>query len=211
MIKERNSGIELLKVLAVFMIVISHCIPYSQNIRYLHIYLNSLIDISNASENISQVVLVFFKYLGQLGNIIFIICSSYFLYDSGKKNNIKIIYIWSDTFVISVLWLITAFLLKVDISTDAIIKSLFPITFSTNWFVGCYIMFYLISPFLNMAVNSMDKRKMLCANVLLLWLYGVIAFISSDTTLYFTELVGFIMIYFITVYLKNIYLKYPII
>ena len=97
----RDSNIELLKIIAVFMIVISHSIPYASGL----LLPESGIDIWKASDNVQNIVLVFFRNLGPIGNLIFIICSAWFLIDINKVKSNKIAYIISDVFFISIAWL----------------------------------------------------------------------------------------------------------
>ena len=66
----RRSNIELLKIIAVFLIVLSHCIPYEVLINCPIFF-----DITQCSEDVSHLFLVFFRYLGQIGNAIFVVCS----------------------------------------------------------------------------------------------------------------------------------------
>lgn len=73
----RNSGIELYKLLGLFLICIFHSVQTSE----------LFIDYSPTT-NFTIIVLNFFKYFGHVGNIIFIISSSYFLYNS-KKSKLK--------------------------------------------------------------------------------------------------------------------------
>lgn len=63
------------------MIVLSHSVPlWSIEIQ------EGLIDLNLASLDIQNIVLLIFRYVGQIGNVIFIICSSYFLLESEKAN-----------------------------------------------------------------------------------------------------------------------------
>ena len=77
-IKKRNSSIELLKVFAIIIIIISHSVPYGASYSNY----DGFIDINVASSNINVVLLAIIRYFGQIGNAIFIICSSWFLVDS---------------------------------------------------------------------------------------------------------------------------------
>ncbi len=96
-IKQRNSGIELLKIIAIIMIVISHSMP-AYGVR-------PLIVLDEATENIQQIAAVFIRYMGQVGNVIFVVCSSWFLKEN-KFSRGGILVIICDCFVISVVWLI---------------------------------------------------------------------------------------------------------
>lgn len=76
--KTRFSGVELLKVIAIFLICISHAVQTSE----------LFIDYSPTFDP-AIVVLKIFRYFGQVGNIIFIISSCYFLFLSKSKTKFE--------------------------------------------------------------------------------------------------------------------------
>ena len=82
--KRRNSSIELLKIIALMLIAISHSVPGYGNIES-----STYVDMNIASNDILKIVYVILMSLGQIGNVIFIISSAYFLIDSknAKKEN----------------------------------------------------------------------------------------------------------------------------
>lgn len=86
--KSRNSSIELLKILAIILIVVSHAAPlYGDNTAI------SYIDLTKATKDVSEFILIIIRTLGQVGNIIFVMCSAYFLYRFKKcKTEKNIIY-----------------------------------------------------------------------------------------------------------------------
>lgn len=100
-IKKRNSNIELLKIIAMLLITISHVIPYNYPNPG-----NEYINIGNASMNFTNIALQFIRYLGQIGNVIFVICSSYFLLEKKKTKYKKVMQIIIDNVFISVICLI---------------------------------------------------------------------------------------------------------
>ena len=67
-IEPRKSVIELLKIIAIILTIISHVIPYynSDSIGYLNI--------RQKANSMQQFIIVVFRYIGQIGNKIFIIC-----------------------------------------------------------------------------------------------------------------------------------------
>ena len=77
-------------------------------------------------------------------------CSAYFLLNSKKSNKKKIIYMIIEIFSISILILLISQipLWKINISKEIRFQSFFPTTYSTNWYLTCYILFYLICPIL---------------------------------------------------------------
>lgn len=196
--KSRNSSIELIKIIAILMIVLSHSIPVNVP--------NSLYALNIASADIQHLIANIFRYLGQVGNAIFVVSSAWFLVDSKKVNGKKLLYIYGDCFVFSMLWLgIALFLLDYDISAKELIKQFFPVTFQLNWFICCYIMLYAIHPLLNKIICSITKETHLLICITAFILYCVISEIKGELYFY-NNLIGFIMLYFLTAYIK-LYLK----
>ena len=180
------------------MIVLSHSVPF-----WTIEFSNGMIDLNFARLDIQNIVLLIFRYVGQIGNVIFIICSSYFLLESKKANAKKVLYIIFDTFFISIAFLIFFLLLGYDLSAKEIIKQFFPITFKNNWFIGVYLIFYIIHPLLNIIIDKLDKKRLFHVNVFILIYYLCIQFIVAPN---YNNIIGFILIYFIVAYLKK-YLK----
>ncbi len=194
--KERNSSIELLKIISIFIIIISHSVPMLLDVRF-----PGNIVIGYATKNPQELILLLFRTLGSIGNIIFITCSSYFLLESKKNNIKKIMYIMLDSFILSISFLVICLLLNYSLSTKEIMKAFMPITFANNWFIGCYLLFYLLHPLLNIIIKKINKKQLLIINLFNIILYCGINFILKDK-FYFNELIGFIIIYFIVAYFK---------
>lgn len=151
---ERMSGVELLRIIAICMIVASHCLPYYGNSNELY-YVN----LNVATNSINVFLMILIKYWGQIGNCIFIVIASYFLLERNFIKWKKIKMIITDSFVFSIAILIVALLLKVNLSGKEIIKQIFPITFQGCWFVGCYLFLYVIHPALNMIINACNQKN----------------------------------------------------
>ena len=135
--KIRNSKFEVLKIVGMLLIVFSHIIPY-YNATF-----DGYINIASPTMDISIWVLQLFRYLGQIGNGLFITCSCYILYKSSFRLS-KIIYFILETLFISYVFLIFSIIFIPSLSFKEIIKSLLPITFLQSWFITCYLVFYLI-------------------------------------------------------------------
>ncbi len=196
--KTRNSSIELLKIIAIVLIIISHAVPYGNFSNY-----DAYIDLNHASADGNVVILAILRNLGSVGNCIFIICSSWFLLNSNKVNKKKILKLIIDSFIISITILLLIFIFSdYNVSLTEIIKSFFPITFNVNWFLTCYLLFYMIHPWLNTIIEKMDQRKLLMTNCILLFLYSIMNTLKADL-FYFNSLIGFIVIYFLMAYIKK--------
>lgn len=147
------------------------------------------------------------SHLGTLANVIFVVCSSWFLVDRKKDMKNKIIKLWSNSICISILFLL-AFLCFTNIQIDfkKIISAIFPNFFGTNWFITTYLIFIMIVPFLNQLIETMNQRKLFRLCMILFILYFVLAFAKNSFSA--NEIIYFITIYFITAYSKKYMQKY---
>lgn len=196
--KIRESNIELLRIISMFLIVLSHCIPFNLSLSSPY-----YIDVRVCSENISNIVLALFSYSGQIGNAIFLVCSCWFLTESRSVKSEKIIKMIADTWFICLSFFVIFKLCGVEIGSSSMIKSFFPITVGSYWFITCYLVFYLIHPLINMIINGQDKRQLFITV-----LAGSILYLFINTLLYETvfecsNLIRFTVVYLFIAYLKK--------
>ena len=201
--KRRNSSIEFLKIIAMFFIIISHVVQtYGMDHSLIGLSNKYFIDIELCSANLENLIMSCLRYLGALGNDIFFIASAWFLIDNKKNNFSKIINIVIDTWIISILFFIVFKICGVSIGKQDMIKSLFPTITSANWYVTCYILFYIIHQGLNKIIESLNQKQLFWFDIFLIITYGVICTLESDL-LFFNYLIQFIFIYFIIAYVKK--------
>lgn len=198
--KGRLSGIDLLKLIAMLMIVISHSGPY-----YGETYAESYVNLRVATTNVQNLFLIFFIYLGQIGNCIFLMCSTYFMLEQDKVKGKKILYLLGDCLFFSVAFLIAFLAAGYDIPKWTIVKQFFPTTFEFNWYVGCYLLLYIIHPALNLIIRNLSQKQLLLVDLAGITLYSVVQMLVRDS-FYYTRFIGFILIYFLMAYSKQ-YLK----
>lgn len=202
--KQRNSSFEALKVIAVVMIIFSSALPYGTT--YTSGFDNVFVDLTITSISLEHVVLTLFRWFGQIGDTLFIACSAWFLCDRKTLRFERIGKMIADSWALSVLGLLIAFLFMRPDGSE-ILQSFFPITFQLNWFVGCYILYYLLHPLLNRAIEGIDRaayRRML---VLMILVYSVISTVYQ--AFYFTNLIAFILIHYLVTYIKRYIYIYP--
>lgn len=203
--KERLSGIELLKIIAIVLIVISHVTQTLETGNQIisNNVTNYTINLKDPTSSINNIVLAFIRQFGALGNMIFLISSIWFLIDKNKNYKKKILSIIIDIFIISVASLLLFMIFyKGDISIKYIIKSIFPTIFANNWYMTCYIMLLLLYPFLNIIVKSIDKKQLFRINLLSIIVYFGICFVKTNL-LFNTSLVVFVVIYFLVAYIRK--------
>lgn len=191
---KRNSSVEVLKLFALFIIVISHSLPRYGNNSFT-------IDFNYAKFNLDYILMVLEYYFGQIGNAIFIACSSWFLLDNDKVKSEKVKMIVTDTFSVSFTYILIFILSGVNLDKKLLIKQLFPITFENNWFISCYIIMYLSHGILNKLIGAMDRKQYLNLVLGSVLIYGVLEIIVSSTYRY-CDLIGFFMIYLLSGYIK---------
>lgn len=79
---DRDSGIEALKIVAIFFIVISHVVQTLTCSNIFIINNDYVLNSSQATTNIQKIILVYFRHFGILGNTIFFTASAWFLLES---------------------------------------------------------------------------------------------------------------------------------
>ncbi|MBR4544534.1 MAG: acyltransferase family protein [Oscillibacter sp.] len=198
--RERQSGVELLKILAIFLIVFNH-VTQTLQVENLYIpYHDYVIGMpSDTGMTFLQFLLMSFRYSGTLGNHIFFFCSAWFLLDTNHGGTRKMTRIASDTWALS--WsicLLTALILKGNLPASRILYQLFPILAQGNWYVTYYLFFLFLYPSLNFLIRRMNQRNMLRA-VLALGLISR-AFIRCNLAIW---VVFYFLIGYMKIYLKN--------
>lgn len=194
----RNSRIELIKIFAIILIILCHSMPDGSigekaGIIYLGV----------ATTDISIFIMNYILNLGQIGNLIFIVCSSWFLLENDKVNTKKMIHITGDCTVISILFVIFFIGIGYELPGYVILKQFMPVIYSGAWYVTCYLLFLLILPSLNILIKGMEKQNLLLVNVVLVLLYCAIGFAENSGLFFYSNLIGFIVVYFIVAYIKQ--------
>lgn len=198
---ERESGIELLKILAIFLIVFSHVL---QTLAEANNYYNAdyVIDLSKASTSFRQVILAWLRGAGAQGNHIFFICSAWFLLESEKVNAKKIFRMLADVWIINIVWLNIITGAGYFLSYKDIVNSVFPSITAQNWYITLYILFYLIHVGLNWIIQKLSQKQLLSCAAMMFVLYFGICYLKSGQ-LFCSDLITFTSAYFIMAYVKK--------
>lgn len=197
----RNSSMELLKIIAIIFIVLSHSMPDGDVNTY-----NSAIDIELGC-NIQIIIIQIMHNLGQIGNDIFLVCSCWFLLDDNSVKGEKIARLFGDAFFVSVVSLIIFTLAGYQFPVKYFIEQFIPILSGNSWFLSCYILLYAVHPFLNIVINKLSKRQLCSMSTCLFIMYCCIYFVLRNIGFYYSQIIGFITIYFVTAYLKKYLIK----
>ncbi len=163
---------------------------------------NVYLDLNITDFSFTHIICTVFRWCGQLGDDLFIVCSAWFLCERSSFRINKVLKMITDSWIISVIGLLVACIFMSP-SFAEIIKSLFPITFELNWFVGCYIIYYLIHPLINKAVADLNRNHFRLLIIILFLAYSVIGTIGGEKYYYYTPLVMFICIHLLVLYIKK--------
>ena len=198
----RDSGIELLKIIAILLIVIFHVVQTLCSENFFIPQNDYVVDLSVATTDVRNFVLTLFSYFGAMGNLIFFVCSAWFLLRSSKYNKRKCFFMIFEVWFVSVtILVVTSIIRHGDISGKILIKSIMPTTFGSNWYLTCYLLFYPIHPILNSIINKMNRQQLFRASVSLFILYCCFGFIKKD--LFFSSyIIVWVTIYFVMAYLQ---------
>lgn len=189
--EERKSGVELLKIIAICLIVIYH----------VNFTLRSYVNYNDYTRDL--VFLHLFNYFGHIGNNTFIVSSSWFLYEtSSKVKPKKVINILLDSMFISILiCLLFCIMSNTVLPIKKIIEQFIPDIFQTVWFIPCYVIVYMIHPLLNAGIFSLKQTEHLILCVISYLLYGILGLFELQP--FYNYMVAFINIYFLVSYVKK--------
>lgn len=200
----RNSGIELLKIFAIFLIVVSHSTQTLSDISTNILYQEYAVNLSLATTDLQQLIAAMLRYSGYLGNTIFFVCSAWFLLDSKRSNKRKILQILADIWVISVgIFIIVFFHCNGQMDGRMILEQFLPTICANNWYMTCYLLFCLLYPFLNLVLSRIDQKTMLRTCIVLLILYVGFNYVLHGLFFFYSRLILWVTIYFVMAYMKR--------
>lgn len=196
--KKRLANFELLRVIAMLFIVVIHTLDHGMVL-----------------ENLEPGGFQFcFFYLIEAFCVVavnlYVLISGYFL--SVSKFRIKkLLLIVALTFIFSIcIYLALALTKQVEFGMIDLIKSLFPIITGKYWFITCYVLLYLLSPFINILVKNLTQKHFIVFLVVLVIVFSVIPTIFLFQDAFGTER-GYSLLWFVCLYLIGAYLhRYPI-
>lgn len=213
--KERNSNFELLRIVAMLLIVVFHAVYFGVRFE------NVSVDMGGGTNR-------FFSYFiksfcGGVGNYCFMLISAWFVCEASFSVK-RVFSIWRHVFFYSALIGLIFFVTKIptiglydkslfeSAGFDAaaksagkidLIRSFLPILMGNNWFATCYIVFYLFLPVLNKLLSVMDKKLHLYTVILMTVIGTIISFVPGQGILHPTNFYYFVTAYFVSSYIKK--------
>lgn len=199
--RQRNSSIELLRIIAMLMILSHHFVLHNGT---------SLADLPMTPTR--EILSFFFLGAGKIGVAIFFSISTWFLISSEQsiKHNFKRIWLMERELLFWSLALLVAFAIakKSLLSPTRILNSVFPIITNLWWYASAYALFLIILPFLQYALLAMGPKLHAKLALILLLVFGPLSLVPYPTifSIYLTNVAGFIYL-FILLSCYKLYLK----
>lgn len=204
----RQSGIELLRILAMIGIVARHYAKQAGNI-----------DVFAQCSSFNKYWLeVFFNPLGKVGVVLFFAITAWFLCNRSNslKSSCKRIWImerellfWSLTIATSliVVWGVTG---QKTIGLTMIVKSFLPLSTDLWWYPTSYAVFLVILPFLNAGLRILDQKQHFAMVVVTMLMWTIIGGWIPQIQYNMVEMnfIEFIYLFVLISYLK-LYGKIP--
>lgn len=201
---DRSSNIELLRIITIMGVIVLH---YNGNIAFGLVEKGSL----------NQYFLLILEAVFICAVNLFVLISGYFSVKSCKRRIIKILDLIIQVMVMGLLkYFISSLVLGSGFSISGIISSLIP----NNYFVFIYTGLYIISPYINLAIQKLDKtqfKKLLGVNMLIFSIWPCFMDIVWEITgrhfngMYmsgsFGSGLGYTLIQFVLMYLLGAYLQ----
>lgn len=162
--KERNSNIELYRIIVMLLIVMHHYVVNSG-------LLDEMFKTPLASESI---FLYLFGMWGKTGIDCFVLITGYFMCKSSislYKFVKLLLQVELYNILFGCIFLYTGYM---PLSVSSVIHIINPIASVNTDFTSCFLLFYLFIPFLNILLNNLSKSQHLLLLVLSLGIYTIL-------------------------------------
>lgn len=146
-IHERNTSLDALRVLCMFLIVLGHAMAHGH-----------VLDTLSPNSINYYIVNILRAFLSVHVNC-FVLISGYFLC-TYKFRLSKVFFIWWQTFFWSVtLYIFVCISGIVPFEIESLLRACLPFTQQRYWFVTTYLLMYVLIPLLNAAIHTMSQRQ----------------------------------------------------
>ena len=193
--RQRNSVIELLRILCILMVIAGHY--YAHGIAY------AMAPFGPETYSLRILAMQLISFGADIANDFFVIITGYYMINStmkgkriGKLFAEMLFYAWVIVLVFHLTGLKT-------LTGEALKEALLPFWSGENWFVTCYLLLCLMVPFLNPFLKNLEQKQF----VKLLAILFAIRFVTPlfDTKTFWSTAHGFeqfIFLYMIGAYIK---------
>lgn len=149
----RSANLDLLRLVAMFCIVVGHCIMYA----VIGADGSAIsIDVHSVGAMVAWGEMYWMFFLASIGVNCFVMLSGYLLAESGYRWK-SVMKTWLATFTYS-FGITLIFLVLGRASAGDLLRSVAPVYFGQYWFMSMYIGLALVAPFLSKLVSVLSKR-----------------------------------------------------
>ena len=193
--RERESGIELLRIVAMLLIVSHHMVVHNT--------------FQVAVEPMSARRLVLQQFLctpGKIGIALFFMISAWFMVDRVPTTRSVFRKAWIMEREL-LFWSLLIFIMQImrdstSITIDTVITALFPMSRNLWWYATTYMIFLLLSPFLIQGLRSLGKKRHMQCCLVMIFLWGVLYLVPASNTNINMNVVGFVYVFTLIAYYK---------
>ena len=143
----RKSNIEILRLLSMLLIVLSHWGGHgSYNIGEGYVF--------------NEAYILFTNYLGEVGNCVFLLITGYFGVNRENVNWKGVKRVVVDVkFYAFLIWMLFILLRTYPITAKGVIGALLPIVYPQYWFVLPFLLVIILAPFINNIISNSNKKQ----------------------------------------------------
>lgn len=140
----RNSNLEILRIMAMFMVVFFHIFHWGEMTL-------------PAEPDVNTIVFGIGRFCGQIGVLVFFLITGYFMV--AQKFTVRklvwmVLEIWFYSWALMLIFVSAGLM---DISN--LVWSLLPLTMGEWWFMDVYLALMILSPFINSVLRTASKRE----------------------------------------------------
>lgn len=193
--KQRESGIELLRIIAMLLIVSHHMVVHNA--------------FQVAGEPVSARRLMLQQFLcvpGKIGIALFFMISAWFMADRvpTTKSVFRKAWIMERELLF---WSVFIFIVQLVMnpaipSVDTVLSTLLPTTRRVWWYATAYMVFLLLSPFIIQGLRSLGRKRHLQCCLAMVFLWGVLYAVPGSDTDIGMNVVGFVYVFALISYYK---------
>ena len=169
---QRNSSIELLRIIAMFMILAHHFIVHNGY---------DVLKLPLGPERIFLQLVM--QGGGKVGVVIFFSISAWFFLDKEQtiKSNLKRVWIMERELLFWSLILVTFYLVfdRADLGMKLMVKSVMPLSMGLWWYATAYAIFLALLPFLAKGLKALGRKYHLALASTVLVIWGLTSFIPG--------------------------------
>lgn len=197
--KTRNISFDILKILSMLFVVVIHATGSDTGFA----------NVSMPSFDIKYFLPYAVRALSLVAVNCFVMITGYFMSTAKEISYKKLIRLWITVVTYSLGIYIALCIVpfsSTQFSAKELINNALPVISRRYWFITCYFILYLLAPFLNKLIDTLDQKSY---KTLLLIMF--IVFVCVPTVYYFSDTVdmhsGYTFCWFVVLYLFAAYIR----